>query len=123
VLGQDLQPRDVQMILDTVDRNGSSPVDFRDFLNMLCDVNDMNLFLPKTTDVSCSLSLGNKLASGDAAVVKKGLAPETAMDTSALKKILAEDFDLHDFRLEDVIQGPITYNSLQMFLSGSPASY
>lgn len=113
-LGHELQPKEIQQMLDMVDQNQSGNIDMREFLDMLHEVNDMDLFRGGSADVANAVSLAHVLAGGSDP--KFDVSPETSIDTSALKKILQEDFDLHDFRIEEVLPGPITFNSLQMFL-------
>lgn len=98
-------------MLDKVDANKSGSVDMREFLDMLTEGNDF-LRGGHSADVSNALSLAARLTGG-----QEQLPNETQLEASAIKKILAEDFDLHTFRLDEVLPpGHVTVGSLRAFL-------
>lgn len=103
-------------MLEMVDQNNSGNIDMREFLDLLHMCNETFPLSGRSADASDALSLATCLAGGNVEA-----SADTSIDSQALKKILADDFDLHNFRLEDVLPGPITFGSLQTFLCDGKA--
>lgn len=103
-------------MLDRVDRNKSGAVDLREFMDYLAEVNSTGHDAAKRRFGDESNVRHLVAAVSLEGQAKDDVGDDTKVDGSALQKILSEDFDLHDFRIEEVLPGPITFNSLQVFL-------
>jgi len=119
-LGHELTPKELHGMIDPLDGDGSGNIEMREFLDILAKLNETQpAGGAALSDETNAQSLANALlvGKGDAAGQGQPAGDDPAVDVSALQKILTDDFDLHS-SIEEMISGPITYKSLQMFLLG-----